>query len=355
MNAKYVFGLAALLVGSSLMSATAQTPAIPAIGSTPTPGSSSPFAGLPGFGISMMQPSPVAPPTVPGAPMQPAPMAQPMTPPMAPMPMAQPMTPPMAPMPMMPMTQPPMTQTETMPAMNFNNPIQPAAYQGSRAPGDGLHAAHWVTDSPPDALGPVGRNGSIGEEIYVRVGPSFGISGAKLDNLTQTGIAVNLGLKTLFFNPAEDRAWTVDVGVLYQRNNGEADEIGMPQFDGRVNLRALTRTSVNIGVGREWWMWAPATNRDITNWRFGLDLGGRYGAGHGDFGVIGNPIAYYRKEDVFGGFYLGINNTLEIPMNGWWALIGFRTEYGVTWGDFIPSGGTQIHEINAWLTAGLRF
>ena len=346
MNVKFVFGMAVMLMVGGTMSVQAQYPPTEPSPTTPL---GAPYGGLPGFSINMMQPSPVGPPPMPGSPKLPPAQTVPM--------------PPMDPMNPIPMTK---TETQTPAAMNPGMAPTPQAsmsaptssqamFQGNPLSPDGLHAAHFVTDSPAESSGPVGLDGPIGEEIYFRVGPSFGLSGAKLDNLTQTGLAVNFGLKTLLFNREQDRAWAIDIGILYQRNNGESDPVGMPLFSGFVNLRSLTRTSVNIGLGREWWMLHAANCHDATNWRFGIDMGGRYGSAHGDFGVIGNPTAYVRRNDVFGGYYIGINNTLEVPVGGWHALFGLRTEYGATYGDIVPSGGNQIHDLNVWFTTGLRF
>src|SRR5205823_5781058 len=101
------------------------------------------------------------------------------------------------------------------------------------------------------------------------------------------------GGRTLFFNPANDAAWVVDLGIGDIANHGQHSDrtanlsilVPGPTNATRVHIpvtvSGLNRTFVNLGLGREWYLSGEGGNCPTcgtfgagTNWRAGFDIGG---------------------------------------------------------------------------------
>ena len=77
----------------------------------------------------------------------------------------------------------------------------------------------WITCDRPGCCGPVGGNGPIGWELYVRSGVSIPTGSGILQDTLDAGWMTTIGARTLFFNPATTAAWTWDVGLGYTYND----------------------------------------------------------------------------------------------------------------------------------------
>ena len=105
--------------------------------------------------------------------------------------------------------------------VNYLPPDTPSAR--AEAPGIGpvapspprdLTPSRWILyDREPGCCGPTGRNGPLGYEAYFRTGLAFPLGGGGLNSTLGTGWDIEIGARTLLFNPAADAAWTLDVGL----------------------------------------------------------------------------------------------------------------------------------------------
>src|SRR5262249_36761701 len=150
-----------------------------------------------------------------------------------------------------------------------------------------------------------------------------------------TGWMIEGGARAMFFNPSWSAAWAAELSVSNTYNPSHSDNTiflghNINQF---VSVRALNRTFVNAGIGREWYLWSAA-NADGHHLRFGADFGGRYGAATVKF----NEIRH--RTQVIEGIYAAIHTDLEIPWGRCTYLAGVRGEYGFTWSNiFMPGQG----------------
>src|ERR1700682_1701067 len=58
----------------------------------------------------------------------------------------------------------------------------------------------WITGIHEECLGPMGANGPIRSELYLRAGPSVPIGGGFFNETLKTGWEIQGGGRTLFFN-----------------------------------------------------------------------------------------------------------------------------------------------------------
>lgn len=242
-----------------------------------------------------------------------------------------------------------------------SNPIPGAVY------------SPWVGDNPAGGCcGPVGANGPITYEPYLRTGPVLLTGGGPLTAVTKTfGWNVQGGARSLFFNPAGDAAWVFDLGVGYSQNEGRAAqrplniEIGAVKFGGGLNkqlfavgLTELRRTSFNFGFGRDYFLNGPGVvglAPEYTNFRVGWDVGGRWGTGSAHFEPFGDPGGYRRRQGVFHSVYGAGQATWEQPMGSWTFFLGGRVEWAYNWTNLIPPNDGEFRDLNLLLTTGVRF
>jgi hypothetical protein len=123
-----------------------------------------------------------------------------------------------------------------------------------------------------------------------------------------------------------------------------------------VDIRGYSRTSFDVGLGREWYWNSPASE-SMPNLRFGFDTGGRWGTSHLDLNVDNGPtVVYTRKQDVYGAYFIALHADVLFPLCGCWTLIGgVRAEYNYNWTDIIPGAQRDLEDVNLMLTMGLRF
>lgn len=251
----------------------------------------------------------------------------------------------------------------------------PTATAGHSLP-PGTVTSPWVGPVPAgaDCCGPVGRNGPLTYELYGVTGPSLPIAGGEFIGALKTGWVVGGGGRSLWFNPAGDRAWVLDLGLTYTHNFGRSQRIydiftpssqldqntGLPTAPDQLNpffIRELTRTSFNFALGHDWFLSGPgyAGTMLAPNWRVGAEVGGRWGTAHVDLIPIADTTNYLRKHDVYHGVFLGVHSDYERPLGAAILFAGLRAQWGYTWTDLIPPQDGEIQDINLLMTFGVRY
>jgi hypothetical protein len=230
--------------------------------------------------------------------------------------------------------------------------------------------SHYITGRKCDCCGPVGGDGPLFSELYVRGGLSFPMGGNALArSLDAPGWMIEGGGRLLLFDPSMNGAWAIDLGLSNTWNSAHAPKIHIPisvlvpnalgtptlvNFGTDtgvpgVTVNTLNQTYVNVGVGRECYLLDPA-NAAGARWRVGLDLGGRYGVE--ELGL--NEIRH--RVDTVAGVYAAIHSDVEIPCCSVVFVAGIRGEYSYTWSDILQhQNDSDLQQINLLFTAGVRF
>ena len=233
----------------------------------------------------------------------------------------------------------------------------------------------WLTyPRPCNCCGPVGHNGPIGSEIYLRSGVNVPIGGGAFGNGTgvlDTGWAIQGGARVLFFDPDREAAWTVDLGVLNINNNsidtthvftlhniparttppGSLQPVTTVIPDLDVTVSGLNQTYAVFTAGREWWLLGSGDNTyNGVSWRAGIDAGGMYGTAKLDL----NEIRH--RTDTLGGLTVGLHTDLEYPCGCVIFQAGFRAEYSYIWNDLLQEQNpSDLQYLNFLGTLGVRF
>jgi hypothetical protein len=237
----------------------------------------------------------------------------------------------------------------------------------------GSYAGPYCGGVPAGCCGPVGGNGPISYELYVRTGPTLVVGGSvPFGDALNYGWNVTGGGRSLFFNQAGDAAWALDIGVGYTHILGD-DETVLNVFPRErfvdqnpgtstttpvpSTLRRFQWTTFNYGVGRDWWLNGPGFVGAECSWnsRIGLDVGGRWGTAHVDMYPVQIENAYLRRHGITHSVFVGANWNCEVPMGAWILTGGLRTEWGYTWTNIIPPNDGNIQTVNLLLTFGVRF
>jgi hypothetical protein len=222
----------------------------------------------------------------------------------------------------------------------------------------------------PGCCGPIGLNGPIGSELYVRSGIAVNTGGGIFADVLDNGWIVQGGGRVLFFNPEVDSAWTVDLSIsnVHQTTNDSTHFVelfnvpvtttsstGTPTTNvlpsTEVLVAGLNLTFANVAIGREWYLLGSADcARDEMNWRWGVDAGGRYGTGKVEL------RDFHHLTDVIGGVFVSVHSDLEMPCGCCILQAGIRGEYSYTWDDLLQSQNpSDIQSFNLLLTLGTRF
>src|SRR5947208_11042327 len=77
----------------------------------------------------------------------------------------------------------------------------------------------WIVHNQANCCSPFGGDGPINTELYVDTGPSIPLAGGILHHIMETGWDIRGGGRSLFFNPAVDAAWTIDLSLSYIFNH----------------------------------------------------------------------------------------------------------------------------------------
>ena len=267
-----------------------------------------------------------------------------------------------------------------LPAMSTLTPtagLSPQPIDAMAPPATGLAAqaipgavySPWCGDRPAGGDG-VGANGPVTYELYARSGPSILGHAGGFNGALQTGWVNQIGSRTLLFNQAGDAAWTLDLGLGNTYNRGNRldhpvlVEVGSLKGADPSNtdtiplgIRNLRRTSLNVGLGRDWFLNGPGSvgQTSDTNWRFGTDVGGRWGTASVGYEPVGDPGGYRRHHGVYTGVYLGTALNWEKDFGGWILLAGVRAEWTYNWTNLIPPLDGNIQDINIMFSLGVRF
>jgi hypothetical protein len=215
------------------------------------------------------------------------------------------------------------------------------------------------TITPPpvngNCCGPIGGNGPIGQELYFRVGAAFALGNNALAKPLNAGWNAQIGGRSQFFDPTGDAAWVVDGHLSFTWNDAGPGDV-VTFNDEPVTVRALRRWAVGVGFGRDSFFNAPGFVAGTwdANFRFGWDLGARWGSGSVDLNPIFEENGYRRHQDVFAQTYAGLMATMEMPVGAWTALAGGRLEWNYTFSDILPKGGS-FHEIVVQFEVGVRY
>jgi len=243
------------------------------------------------------------------------------------------------------------------------------------APQGGMPAIPGAVYSPWCGANPmgVGGNGPVTYEGYVRTGPSLNIGGSELSaNLEKAGWMTAVGGRTLFFNPTNDAAWVVDLGIsftnTYGRGPSRITQVNAAQLNGLegnnfnipVSVTSIRRTSFNFGVGRDWWLYGPGTVQPaggigFANVRGGVDLGGRWGTSSIDLEPQDDPNGVRRRQAVYHGIYVGSSLNWEKQFGGVILQAGMRGEWGYDWMNMLPPQSSDLISLNILMTFGLRY
>lgn len=221
---------------------------------------------------------------------------------------------------------------------------------------------------PGSCYCPVGRDGPIQTELYLRAGWSLPFGNGVYGEHLKNGWSFQGGARVFFFKPTPTEAFFVDLGVTNVWNPagpnppplqlniivpnplGVATRVvyganGVPG----VTIRDLNQTFVNVGVGYSWFL-PPPKFIEHGRWRWIVDGGGRYGTASAQFYEIRH------RSDVIQGAYFGVESNLEIPWGCCTFVYGFRTEYNYSWIDVLQTQNfADLQFINLMFTAGVRF
>jgi hypothetical protein len=250
---------------------------------------------------------------------------------------------------------------------------QPQPVDGPVVPAGPPRLSDYILGTRPDCCGPLGGDGVISTELYVRWGPSFVMPGGFFGHTLETGWEVQGGGRALFFNTEADAAWTADFSISNVTNHGQHSDMSVllhiletdPNTNNpihvpvRVTIRDLNRTFVNVGLGREWYLWGSAATCPTcgrmdgaagANWRVGFDAGGRYGTAKLELHEIKH------RTEVIEGAFVAIHSDVEIPCGGWIAVIGGRLEWDHTWmHTLLQDTPENLQNLNLLMTLGIRY
>ncbi len=268
------------------------------------------------------------------------------------------------------------TMPTTVPRVGSNTPIptpdDQQDYDGMKYPNEGVSS--WLAYPRwAGCCGRVGGCGPIDMEAYVRTGGSvalpFGLFGATM----KPGWDVEGGVRSLFFNPAETAAWTAELGITNMNFNtttkntqalilnfkqvtpspipgGTPTTTIIPAF--AVTPSGLNTDTLNIALGREWYLCGSAHDCKSTEWkwRVGFDGGGNWGSERLDL------VEIQHKTATIGGFFFSIHTDAEIPCGCALFYAGIRVEYGYLYSNILQNqNNTDLQTASGLLTVGLRY
>lgn len=226
---------------------------------------------------------------------------------------------------------------------------------------------NYITYRQPCCCGPVGGQGPITWELFVRTGPRLPVSGSFLNHFMVDGWMVQGGGRTLFYNVDRDAAWTAELGVSHSVNQGRDNmwlqlpsrlvpsPIGGIRVPGDVAMvDTFQQTLVNAGLGREWYL-IGAAYEPGKRWRAGADAGGLWGAANIAFHDFNTRGQFFRRGHVAGGGYTALHTDIECPCNCCTFIAGLRAEWSFTTTRVLPDVDNGIYWVNFLMNFGVRF
>lgn len=221
----------------------------------------------------------------------------------------------------------------------------------------------WSGPGGTGCCGPIGGNGPIMGEFFVRNGIALPVAGGIFNNTLNPAYAFSAGARSLFFNVPGDKAWVIEYGFDYFYNNGNHPEMvfSVPTNPNFFDLRDYHRAGIHLGIGREWFLFAPAYQCG-TNFRWGLDTGGKWGYHRLNVNLPdiapGTDVdpTFIRFNDAYGSFYAAIHADYEHPITSCATFIfGVRGEYAFTFNDILRTIDTDLQEAIISINMGMRF
>lgn len=239
---------------------------------------------------------------------------------------------------------------------------------------------NYITYNQPCCNNPVGGDGPISWEVFVRTGPRLQVGGSFLNHFMTDGWMVQGGGRSLFYNVQRDAAWTAEIGLSQSFNQGRNNMwlslapkrivpvTGGPQFTpfyvpgDVVTVNWYQQTLANFGLGREWYLLGSAQTPG-TKWRIGADGGGLWGAAnisyHDFTPTFGGPNINFgqsdRRSHVAGGYYASLHTDIEYPCNCCTFVAGFRAEWSFTTTRVLVNADNGIYWVNLLLNFGVKF
>ena len=248
---------------------------------------------------------------------------------------------------------------------------QPGQADAPMSPPTGPRLSDYILGTQPDCCGPLGNDGALSTEIYVRSGVSVPLQSGYFGHTLTPGWDIQGGGRILLFNTSGDAAWTADLSISNVSNHGQHSD--MPAFLSLlftdpntgttshvpvlVTVRSLNRTFVNLALGREWYIWAPAANcptcgrmAEGPTWRVGFDAGGRWGTERMEFNGL------QHRTEVIEGAFVAVHTDLEVPCGGWIFVVGGRIEWDNTWmHTLLQDTPENLQNLNFLATVGVRY
>ncbi len=220
----------------------------------------------------------------------------------------------------------------------------------------------YVTYQRPDCCGPVGGDGPVLEELFLRAGISLPISGGIFGHTLETGWMLTGGGRTLFYDPDMKSAWAVEIGITNIWNHGQRSDIRVPlsifvpdmfgtatRVNTSVTIKNLNRTSADLALGRECYLMGSAKDPG-TKWRVGIDGGVRYGSERVEFQEIKH------RAGVFETGFVALHTDVECPCCTVIFLAGFRVEWDYTTSNVLQrQNDSDVMDLNVLFTTGFRF
>jgi hypothetical protein len=276
------------------------------------------------------------------------------------------------------------TKPEVAPAPTQEMPAPEANAQAPLPYGNLKWSNKLFYPGCPDCFGPVGANGPIGIEAYVRSGVAFPTGGGVLGTVLDPGWQIEVGARSLFFNTTASAAWTIDFGISnthFNANNSAGanpstlfnvrpgrPSINTPPQDVTgtttpattstgvipvvdVTVSGYNQTFANLALGREWFL-LRTTNCGHTesNWRAGFDVGGGWGTAKLDSHDVSH------QTDTLGRFFVAVHTDAEVPWCGCIYQFGLRAEYNMTWDEILqPQNNSNLQCFSILGTFGIRF
>lgn len=265
--------------------------------------------------------------------------------------------------------------------------------ESSTAPATALPENYFqITNGPrtmdldPVTLFPAGGPPySLFSPFYVYARPTASISTGRgsLAQVLNTGIGVDVGIRSLLYNDERTAAWYGDVGLGYIYNNSKDNDINLIVRDGPVTvsrfgsliqldgitslgIKDLHRVHTRLTLGREFYFQSSWFNG--MNYSLGGDFGGIWGQATvkttvNDREVDGlqptDQIVYNPSDGhtsgVTKGFFVGTNFNVIFPRRTHDFIIGTRLEWQREYFNKLVDNNDGASQLKLMLEAGWRF
>jgi len=232
--------------------------------------------------------------------------------------------------------------------------------------------SNWVTyrdKTPPETEVNAPCTNFIGSELFLRMGSSTPFGAGVFPAVLNTGWLIEGGARAMLYNDIGDRAWTLQASLsnIYNSAHFNTDKVpidhvtqvgnpGMTLTD--ATIRDLNRTFLNVGLGRDWYVWKPKHDAKRVcedflcncTLSFGVDGGFRYGTARVQFDEIEH------RTGVLSGAYAAAHTELQIPVgcHCMWEL-GLRAELGFTNSQFLVQTHEAFYDANVLFNTGIRY